>query len=115
MTNVFPEAVRAHVERCVDRGIDRLGKPQRWLKKINLETLDVQSPQKCALAQVYGSFERGASALGLMSLSGESVDADKAAALGFAIGGPYPVSWALMSDVWHEKLKALKERHAALA
>jgi hypothetical protein len=41
-----------------------------WAKRIELEELDLGSPHRCVLGQLYGSYARGLSAVGLGWLRG---------------------------------------------
>ena len=56
-------------ELDVQRGIDRLNGrgPAGWPRMIDKDRLDIQSSVDCPLGQIYGNYQNGINALGIMN------------------------------------------------
>lgn len=87
-----------------------------WVRKIDLDKLDLSSPKTCVIGEVLGDYYRGRSSLGLSADNGRD-SAHKAVtksgseitlpiALGFAAKTNYP----LLTRIWKIKIRGLLKR-----
>lgn len=97
----------SNVDELVAKGIALLDEkgPEGWRDRIDLDELDVSGGCTCVLAQVYGTYGRGCTALRMASTGCPCCETGKDQAHDFGFNDTCDISYDQLTAAWRAALK----------